>query len=36
MEVVKNSKENSENKRCYANTSYDPPNRFVQVPRDLS
>ena len=24
MEVVKNSEENSENKRCYANTSYDP------------
>jgi hypothetical protein len=24
MEVVENSEENSENKRCYANTSYDP------------
>ena len=24
MEVVKNSEENSENERCYANTSYDP------------
>jgi hypothetical protein len=24
MEVVKNSEENSENKRCYSNTSYDP------------
>jgi hypothetical protein len=24
MEVVKNSEENSENKRCYANASYDP------------
>src|SRR3984893_15083914 len=27
MEVVKNSEENSENKRCYANTSYDPAQR---------